>query len=210
MKDTIRLITGLLLLAAITLPSCGPRKVSKTRLVSLIEHSKELNQTQEINGIKVQLKYCPYQLLISQELDNSKGDPKDPDTARLSALEKKYSGQYYFRLSYSKNNKEVIRQLGDFHRYSDMLQVFSFELGGFINASTEKNDTLSLKDYAFEQDYGMGSANTSLLVFNKNDFRDINTITVNIGEFGLGIGSMRFNFRQNELTGLPALSYAAN
>jgi hypothetical protein len=200
------LTLSLLMILSTWLSSCGPGKVSKDKLVSLIEHDPTLNQVQEVNGIKVRLKYCPYQLLVLQELGDA-NTPKYADTARLHALERKYSGQYYFRLSYSKDNKEVIRQLGSFQQYSDMLQVFSFELGRFINGSTEKNDTLSLADYAFEQDYGMSTASNAMLVFKRSDFDNAKSIRVNIGEFGLGMGSMNFTFPKDKIAGVPPLSY---
>jgi hypothetical protein len=183
--------------------ACQPGKISKEQLIRLIGHSKELCQTQEINGIKVQAEYVPYQLLVQQEHSGL----KKGDTPGLGELEKKYSAQYYFRLSFSKDNKEVIRQLGSYHRYSDMLQVFSFEMGNHINASTERNDTLPLEDYAFEQDYGMSSANKTLLVFAKKDFAVAREIRVNVGEFGLGLGDMTFLFRKEAIDRLPLLEY---
>lgn len=199
-KRIFSLLTGLAMLA---LSSCGPRTLTKAKLESLIEHSPELNQVQEIGGIKVGLKYCPYQFLVEQELESG----GSADTARLNALKRKYEGQYYFKLSYSKDNKEVIRALGSYQRYSDMLQVFAFELGRSVNASTEKNDSLPLKDYTFTQDFGMATATSSMLVFNRDDFSGAATINVNIGEFGLGIGNMRFGFKQDALRDLPELKY---
>jgi len=187
-----------------TLSACGPGKVSKDKLSSLIDRDPALNQVQEVNGIKVRVKYCPYQLLILQELEST---GKAADTARLHTLERKYAGQYYFRLSYSKDNKEVIRQLGSFRQYSDMLQVFSFELGRFINGSDEKNDTLAMADYAFEQDYGMSTSNNAMLVFKRRDFDKSERLRVNIGEFGLGMGSMSFTFPLDRIAKLPSVNY---
>ncbi|HXB10131.1 MAG TPA: hypothetical protein VNW04_23570 [Puia sp.] len=203
MKITGNKFTWFILLAMILPGSCSPGKVSRKKLISIIEHDPGLNQTREINGIKVQARYCPYQLLVCQELLAG----NNRDSARVSVLEKKYSGQYYFRLYFSKNDKEVIRQLGSYDQYSNMLQVFAFRLGTYINTTTEKNDTLPLRDYAFEQGYGMSNANTTLLVFKKSDFDNAGVINLNIGEFGLGIGNVRFTFRQQDLKGIPSLSY---
>ena len=196
---------GLMFSSLIIVFSCSSKvtRVNKEKLISYVEHNQDLNQEREINNIKVHIKYCPYQLMVLQELDNG----KKFDSAKLNELEKKYSPQYYFRLSFSKDNKEVIRQLGSFQRYSDMLQVFSFELGKYINASTERNDTLSLTDYAFEQDYGMSSANNTLLVFKKSDFDKAKNIHVNVGEFGLGIGSLQFVFDKKNIERVPLLDY---
>lgn len=203
MKITGRVFTRCILPAILLLGSCGPGQVSRKKLIGIIERDHGLNQTREVNGIKVQARYCPYQLLVCQELQA--GNRKD--STKVNELEKKYSGQYYFRLSFSKDNKEVIRQLGSYNQYSNMLQVFAFQLATYINATTDKNDTLPLRDYAFEQDYGMSSANTSLLVFKKSDFENAGVINLNIGEFGLGIGNVQFTFRQKDLKDIPSLNY---
>jgi hypothetical protein len=183
--------------------SCRPGQVSKEKLLRIIDKDEQLTQTQEVNGIKVQAKYVPNQLLALQELSGMGKWNKE----KLEEVERKYCTQYYFRLSFSKNDKEVIRELGSYDRYSDMVQVFSFEMGGHINASTENNDTLYLKNYAFDQDYGMSSANSCLLAFGKSDFERARQIRVNIGEFGLGIGSLRFVFDKDRLQDLPMLDF---
>jgi len=43
--------------------------------------------------------------------------------------------------------KEVIRQMGGFDKYSDMVQVFSFKMGEFVNLTTPQKDTVALTDY---------------------------------------------------------------
>jgi hypothetical protein len=208
MKIPIRTVYAVvaILSVVIALQGCHPGRVTKQRLVRMIDQDKDLTQTREVGGIKVQVKYVPYSLMVFQELEASGG----ADTGRLRVLERKYSPQYYFRLTFSKNNQEVIRQLGSFHQYSDMLQVLSFELGSHINALTGAGDTVYLKDYAFEQDFGMSSANSSLLVFARKDFDKSREICLNIGEFGLGIGELRFVFDRKEMEGLPLPDYTRN
>lgn len=192
-------------LAILNSLSCNPTQVSKEKLISYIEHNKVLNQTREINGIKVQIKYCPYQLLVLQELE-SKGSS---DSVHAAFLENKYNKQYYFRLSYSKAGKEVIRQMGSFQQYSDMLQVFSFELGKYISASTQTGSELPLLDYAFEQQYGLSNSNSVMLAFKKSDFDSSDDISVNVSEFGLGIGTTQFVFKKSELEKISKLNYSA-
>jgi hypothetical protein len=191
-------------LLALVICSCRPGQVSKQRLIDLIGKDKELSQSQEIKGIKVQLRYVPYQLMVAQELGSA---ANAGDTATLARLERKYSPQYYYRLTFSKDNKEVIRQLGSFHQYSDMLQLLSFDLSSHICASTERNDTLYLKDYAYQEEYGLSKENASLLVFARQDFSKDKEIRVRIDEFGLGIGELTFVFNKEEMEQLPLLDY---
>lgn len=128
------------------------------------------------------------------------------DTARIRALENKYDGQYYFKLSYSRAGKEVIRQLGSYDRYSDMLQVMSFEMGKYITAITDTHDTLALADYLFNQEYGMTNANHLVLVFKKQDLEKAKNFAITIEEFGLGIGITQFEFKKEDLDRTPRLA----
>ena len=87
-----------------------------------------------------------------------------------------------------------------------MVHVLSFELGKYINASAENNDTVPLADFVFEQDFGMGASNDILLVFKKEDFKNSGNINVNIGELGFGVGNMKFIFRKKDIDNIPLLA----
>jgi hypothetical protein len=104
--------------------------------------------------------------------------------------------------------KEVIRQLGSFSRYGDMVQVFSFQMHQFINVTTSQKDTLPLADYLFDQTYGMSDGNTMLLCFDREKLINKETLDVNIAECGLGTGSLKFRFKQKDLAKLPELNYS--
>jgi hypothetical protein len=182
--------------------SCKAKILSKDQLIKYVDENKELNKTHEANGVVINLRYFPHQLLVYQELGDSK------EGGKIQEIEKKYSSNYYFKASFSKNNKEVIRQLGSFKEYSDMLQVFSFEMGKHINITTNDSDTLYLKGCSFDQNFGLTSANTLTLVFDKNDFKGHNLFKINIGEFGLRIGNLNFPFSTEEIYKVPGLDYS--
>jgi hypothetical protein len=155
-----------------------------------------------VEGVDVGLSFEPSSLLVAQELIAA----GKRDTSLLSALEKKYSTNYYFLLKFSRNNRELIRQLGSFSRYSDMVQVLSFQMQQFINLTTDR-DTVAMSDYAFEQTYGMSDANTLLLAFPKDKTGNSDRLDVNLAECGFGIGSLRFNFNKGDLEKTPGLDY---
>ena len=149
-------LTVLILMIGFINACTHPKELSKEDLLKYINESKNgLVKEQEINGVKINLAYRPSSLLVQQELET--GQKKD--SLLLPQLQKKYGTQYYFMLSYSKHGKEVIRQLGSFGRYSDMLQVMAFQMHQYINVTTEKKDTVPLADYQFEQTYGMSAGN---------------------------------------------------
>jgi hypothetical protein len=186
--------------------SCHVHKslVSKGELIKYINDPKNgLLQQQEVNGIKVEVSFQPLSLMVSQELKFV----KKIDSITIDSISKKYQNQSYFLLKYSKNNKELIRQLGSYARYSDMLQVLAFQMQSYINITTPKQDTVVLSDYVFEQNYGLGDANTILLVFVKDKLKDANKIEINVAECGFGIGDLKFSFKKSDIDGVPKLDF---
>jgi len=183
---------------------------SKQRLMSRRQFVKYINdpnhglvQKTKVGDVDVQLSYEPSGLLVAQEL-TAAGAGKKPV---LDSLEKKYSHNYYFLLKFSKDNKELIRQLGSFSRYSDMVQVLSFQMQQYINLTTAVHDTVEMSDYAFEQTYGMGNANTLLIAFPKEKIGAADRLDVNLAECGFGIGSLKFNFDKKDIDRTPRLDY---
>lgn len=183
--------------------ACHPNHLDKNDLIKYINKKRSLSQIHQTNGIDVGVKYYPSQLFVAHELD----EIKKYDSSAIRGVEKKYDSQYYFRLYFSKDNKEVARQLGNFQSYSAMLHVLSFEIGKYINATSDHVDTVYLADYLFEQEYGMSNTNSILLAFKRNDFEGSKNIQINISEFGLGIGIQQFVFKKNDLDNIPLLSY---
>jgi hypothetical protein len=209
MYPTLRYLSGFLFVffACFLSYSCGRhRPLSKEALLRYVNKDSRLTQTREFGDITVKAMFYPSQLMVYQELGEGN---KSIEKTRLDSLERKYGSQYYFRLSFSKNHQQIIRQLGSFSNYSDMLQVFSFDMGRHINMTTEKNDTVYIKDYAFDQDFGIADANTIMAAFSKEKLHDTQEIYLNIGEFGLGIGATTFVFNREDLEELPRLNYGA-
>jgi hypothetical protein len=175
--------------------------MSREALLRFISKDERLCQTRQIGDITVRAMYYPYQLLVAQELGG-----RAPEGRLVDSLEGKYKGQVYFKLSFSKNHQEVIRQLGGFDRYSEMVQVFSFEMGKHINITDNQSDTTKIEDYTFLQDFGTSDANELLLAFKEAELKS-NTIHLNVAEFGLDIGAMTFNFDRKDLNNVPKLTY---
>jgi len=202
MNRYLLLVTGLVLAVA----GCQSRQ----RLMSKREFLKYINdpghglvQKTKVKDIDVQISYEPSSLLVAQELTAA----GQRDTSVLHTLEKKYSTNYYFLLKFSKNNKELIRQLGSFSQYSDMVQVLSFQMHQFVNLTTAAHDTVEMSDYAFEQTYGMSNANTLLLAFPREKIGKADKVDVNLAECGFGIGSLKFDFDKKDLDQIPRLDY---
>lgn len=180
-------------------------KISKTELIKYINATKHgLVQEQEVNGTKVRLSYQPSSILVAGELQEG----QKADTTVMQELENKYKDRYYFLLKFSRNGKEAIRQLGGFSRYSDMVQVLSFQMSRFVNLTTAQKDTVELSDYLFDQTYGMSDGNTLLLSFEKKKIEHSSAIEINIGECGFGTGALKFSFERADIDKVPGLDYS--
>ncbi len=190
----------------LTIVACDQTRkvVSKAELTSYISNPDNgLLQKQEANGFTVEMRYQPSSFLVSQFLAaDTTFSQKQKDS-----LELHYNGNYYFLLKYSKNGQEAIRQLGDFSRYSEMVQVLSFQMQRFVNMTTPEKDTVDLKDYLFDQTYGLNDGNTVLLCFGREALKEKKEIDVNVAECGFRTGMMKFRFRKSDIDKLPALDY---
>jgi hypothetical protein len=72
---------------------------------------------------------------------------------------------------------------------------------------TSQADTIPVGDYAFQRTYGMGSSNALLFAFPRAEKARPEWIQFDLNEFGLGTGSLRFRFRQQDLEAVPPLKF---
>lgn len=193
-------------MTVLTLLCCShpPATLSREELFRYIGNKQNgLVKEQQANGLTVRLSYQPSSLLVLQEMEAY--DNKRGDSVFTRTLEEKYNKSYYFRLKFSKHNREAIRQLGGFDRYSEMLQVLSFRMGSFIYVTTPQKDTLPLSDYYFDQSYGMSDGNTLLLTFDRSRLKDTEQFDIHLQECGFGTGDLRFSFLRKNLLKAPLL-----
>ncbi|HYE55522.1 MAG TPA: hypothetical protein VD996_11785 [Chitinophagaceae bacterium] len=192
----IAITAGMVMLAG-----CSPERVSRDELVKYLQDKDHgLVHRTSVNGIGMRVSYQPRDLLIWQEVGESKANARVIDS-----VEKKYSNQEYFTMGLSRNNQEVIRQLGGFSQYSDMLQVLSFQMADKVLLISDGRDTVASKDYVFQQTFGMGNENSLLFVFDRAKLAEANEWTMYVKEFGLGLGIQKFVFRRSDVERVPRL-----
>ena len=197
------MIAGILLLI---LTACGrkERPVSKRDLQKYVNDPRHgLAQQTSVADVDVRLTFEPSDLLVAHDLVTG----GNRDTVKFNLLQRKYSGNYYFLLRFSKGHKELLRQLPSFGEYSEMVEVLSFRMQQYVNLTTDR-DTLPMSDYAYEQTYGFGDANTLLIAFPKMGVTGKDKFDVNLAECGFGIGSVKFSFRKADLEKVPELDYS--
>lgn len=183
---------------------CKPEYLDKEGLIAYISDADNgLIKTQTIGGTEVSISYKPADLLILQE----NGWKPEISSEKYMALRDKYEHHYYFTLTLSKNNKEIVNVadvgLGNF---SSLVETLSFRMGEFTNVTTPK-DTIAVADYVFSHTYGMSNANTLLYVFPKDRISDDGWVQFNLKEFGLGLGNLSFRFDTNNLNSIPKIEF---
>lgn len=151
-----------------------------------------LKKVQEIDKIKVEATYLPWQFMAAKLHMR--------DTGLVSQIKHKC----YFILGLSANNKELLRQL-PYDKYSEMVQVLAFRLKSYVKIITDKGKSVDAEECLFEQTYGMGAENELLLVFDKDKLDNAGSIDLKISEFGLNIGDQDFKFMQKDITNIPPI-----
>lgn len=129
------------------------------------------------NGVQVGLQYMPAELL----------------SKKLNVIDK-----FFFILSFSMQGKELLGQL-DPNTYSEMVQVFSFRMLPYINMRNGNKVSIQAMDCFFQQTFGMTGANELLVVFDARKIRGRKDLKIVVGEFGLNLGDMNFDFAVKDI-----------
>lgn len=186
---------SVLLVLSVILISCvqQPKTVSDVQMY-ISDKKNGLVSSKQIGDVLVKLTWQPWQVIASK-LNKSKS------AQSLAQLDK----NCFFILSFSKDNKELLRQL-DFNLYSEMVNVFSFRMQSFISITS--SDTISVfpKDCLFQQTYGASDANNLLLIFDNNEIKNMDEFIVSIQEFGLGFGNLKFRINRKNMSQFEKLN----
>lgn len=170
----------------------------------VLDEGNDLIQKKQSKGYDVQVVYRPTDLLILQET----GGNTAVGAAQLRQLLDKYKDQYYFILSFSKDNKEALYKMdAGYGHFSDMVQKLSFGMHEHINLTTSGRDTIYVADYVFPRTYGMGSSTSLLFAFEKEKAKDDDWIQFNLSEFGMGLGRQTFRFNKKDMSNIPGINY---
>lgn len=199
---------SLLVVALILFGNCSESKLSTNDLITYIsDFDNGLRKTETINGISFDLTYRSTDLIIDSQLSS-----RALSQTVLDTLRQHYGGYYYFVLSLSTHdNQEVLRpNQFSFNQYSELVQRMSFRMHEYVTLVTSADDSIFLSDYLLENTYGLASANTILLVFSKEDITpDATWVQINLNEFGLGTGHLRFRFSLDEIRKCPSIDFSS-
>ncbi len=194
-RSVLRILILIFLIASV---SCKKAIKNRADLIEYINNPENgLKVTEEAGKIKAELMYKPWQLVA----DNQENIKKPAKRTDLNSLKNKY----FFVLSLSANNKELLRQL-PFTEYSEMVQVLSFRMMTYISVIADDAKPISPVDCLFLQTYGMSDANRLLVVFNNKTLKSAKQLKIKVSEFGLNIGDLRFQFETKDINDLSNIA----
>lgn len=181
--------------------ACQKKPVSQQELESYVHDPRNgLRQATTIGGVQVQVIYRPSDCFVAQDLANRAGQ-----LLRAKDLQEKYGGQHYFLVNFSRNGKELLHTADGINQYSSLLQTLAFRMNDFIELVTSRGDTIPVLDHAFDRTYGMAANNSVLVVFPKQDVEATDWIQLNLREFGVQTGNIKFQFTGANLRNIPPL-----
>lgn len=189
------------IIATVAMTGCTvPEYLDEEGLQQLVlDPSYGLTETKKQHDYQTVVSNRPTGLLLAQQLDHT-------SKTELEKLRHQYDQYYYFTLSLSKGNKEILYQgtegLGAF---SGQLNVLAYGMGQFLNMTTSGGDTIPMADYTFSRTFGMGTGTQLMAVFDKSKASKCDWVQLNLNELGFGLGNQRFRFRVEDLENVPKL-----
>ena len=157
----------------------------------------------EVNGVSYVLQYRPTDVMVQQELGDSKSKEE------LKALKEKYNKYMYFNLSMAMNGQELLSNVvKDKAQFGQMVNDLAFNMDQNVNLYTPSKDTLVMVDFIYPRMYGMTNSTTILIVYP----RDVNYLkeeylNFTIEDLGLNTGEVKFKVKTSPLQNEPQLSF---
>jgi len=171
-----------LLVLAILQSSCHQKLTNKKEITEFIsDTSNGLTISHELdNDVKVSMVYVPQPLL------------------KVPKLNSKKNAQCYFSFRISRKHNQLLRQLSLDH-YSKMVSVLSFRMQDYVAAIDSKNSEVRPTQSVYQQTFGLTNYDELMIVFDAKNILSSKNFKITVDEFGLGLGSLDFNFRSDDI-----------
>lgn len=193
----------LLLMSIFLYPGCTqPELKSVEEMTAFLEKpANHLIQKKVANDIEITLTFMPTDLLIYTDIGGQPADHK-----RIWHLQQKYQGQYYFKMSLSRNNKDVLEYLGS-DQYERLLNTFRYSMRDFVQIATSDNQLIPVNEFSMIRSVNAGRQTELLFWFAKHQSRANASISIHLREFGLGTGDQEFQFDLKDMDHVPKLDF---
>ena len=193
------------LFVLILFASCGGKTFDSTEELThyISDESNNYCYKKTIQGVEYALQYRPTDLLVKQEIGESK------DINQIEKLRKKYGKYMYFNLSMSLNNQELLSNVArDKAKFGQMVNDLAFGMDQKVHLFTKANDTLAMADFIYPRMYGMTKSTSLLIVYpREKQYLKDEYINFTIEDIGLSTGEVHFKIDTKALTNEPQLRF---
>ncbi len=189
-------------MAMILLLGCTtPEYMEEVELQEFInKESNGLTRSIETGKVTMKMSYRPIDFMVWQEIDN------EIDSAKISQAFDNYDQYLYYVMQLSAGERDALYGSAvNQSDFSDKLQTLSFRMPQYINLTTSENDTIPLADAYYSRMFGMSASSDVLLVFNKEQIKSDEWISINTQEFGFKTGRRSFRFDLKDIKNTPKL-----
>jgi hypothetical protein len=190
----IRVNNLIILLALLTLCSCGKKELEPKAYIAWVEN--------ESNGLKISKKLGEYNFTLQYQ-------PSDYFNAKHGISEEvkseKDSMQYYTMRIFSEGKGDVLRYGVSDQEYQDRIQYFSYEFSKDITLIDGK-DTLPCILYHFERSYDMAPFNTLVLGFEDRQSKQDKVFSFD--DKVLGTGKINLIIQSEDIQRIPLLKHS--
>ncbi|VXB36240.1 conserved exported hypothetical protein [Flavobacterium sp. 9AF] len=158
--------------------------------------------TKEVNGVTYTLQYRPTDVMVQQELGETKLKEQ------VQKLREKYSKNMYFNLSMSLNGQELLSNVvRDKAQFGQMVNDLAFNMNEKVHVFNAEKDTLAMTDFVYPRMYGMTNATTILIVYPRDPkFLKEEYLNFTIEDLGLYTGEVKFKIQTQALQKEPQLN----
>jgi hypothetical protein len=192
----------LLLIVCSCFAGCHPTELDSADELTLFleEPGNNLIRHAASNGYEISITYTPVDLLIYLD---THGEPADHE--RIQHLQQKYSDRYHFKISFSRHNHDILRQL-DADQQSRLLQVLSYGMQDFVYLTTSSGEVIPLANFFPGKIKSSGNSTDLFLEFDKQKSSGVEWIKISVSDFGLGTGELEYVFKVEDLENVPRIN----
>lgn len=183
-------------------------KVSEAKLTDYIKNPKNgLFHEKTVNGVTYQVYYRPSDFIVKLMLSTEDSITEQ----KVDSLRSEIGKQLYFIISISRRGTDALESFaGDRATYSAMVQQLAFGLYEQVTLTTNLSDTLQLLDYVYPRTYGYSGTASMLFTFERKDLQLYEWLSLQVKDFGLKTGDLRFKFYTKDIQETPELNFELN
>ena len=196
MRSVISFLGLVVMFASCTHPEYATREELNAYI---LKEENGLQKKTESNGIQLEIRVYPTDLILAEEIDGKNYKPSQVDS-----IHNKLQDIQYFRFSISRDDQEVVNALAlDEDQFKRGLEYLSSGIGEDLKLIQDL-DTTDVQGVMYLRGYGISRASVLLVAFKRKLTHD-DPVTVMYNDSFFNTGLTRFDFRLNDLNSIPTL-----